>query len=202
MAFKMATTEYLSVEAYLAQENDSPSHIRHELIDGQLRAMAGASKNHMRITQNFTFALLELLEGSPCEPFATDLKARVFDNFFYPDVMVVCDEDESESYYTESPTVIVEVLSKSTRKHDQKTKLMHYLNIPNLEEYILVEQDIADITVYRKHDDWRATHYFLGESFVLDSIKTELSVAEIYKRVHNADVLAYAAEQSATENSL
>ncbi|MCF6434517.1 Uma2 family endonuclease [Pseudoalteromonas sp. MMG022] len=102
------------------------------------------------------------LEGSPYEPFGSDMKVRVCDNFYYPDVLVDCNFDQSEPYVTTTPVIIVEVISRSTRKMDEKVKLLEYINISTLEEYIVIEQDIADVTVYRKSDDWRSTHYFLG----------------------------------------
>jgi Uma2 family endonuclease len=190
----MHTTE-ITVDNYLSQENDSANHIRHELIAGQLFAMSGASANHERICGNIYAEIRQHLKGSPCEPFGSDMKVRVADNFFYPDMLVVCDFDESKPYYSESPSIIVEVLSPSTRKHDQKIKFLHYLNIDSLQEYVLIEQDVAQVTVYRKQDAWRPSHYFLGETFRLDSTDTVLAVADIYQRVKNDDVASYLASQ-------
>ncbi|MBD1581968.1 Uma2 family endonuclease [Pseudoalteromonas sp. S16_S37] len=183
----------LSPEAYLLGELKSA--VKHELIDGQVYAMAGASANHERICQNMARKLGNHLEGSPCEPFGSDMKVRVRDNFYYPDVSVDCHFDESEPYFTTTPIVIVEVISRSTRKMDEKVKLLEYINIPTLEEYVVIEQDVADITVYRKSDDWRSTHYFLGEVFTLNSIDCEISVADLYRRVQNEDVLLFLEQQ-------
>ncbi|WP_440056878.1 Uma2 family endonuclease (plasmid) [Pseudoalteromonas sp. T1lg65] len=183
----------LSPEAYLRGELTST--VKHELIDGQVYAMAGASANHERICQNMARKLGNHLEDSPCEPFGSDMKVRVRDNFYYPDVLVDCDFDESEPYFTTTPVIIVEVISRSTRKMDEKVKLLEYINIPTLEEYVVIEQDIADVTVYRKSDDWRSTHYFLGEDFYLKSIDCTVSVADIYRRVQNEDVRLFLEQQ-------
>ncbi|OHU85070.1 MULTISPECIES: Uma2 family endonuclease [Pseudoalteromonas] len=185
----------LSPEAYLLGE--STSTVKHELIDGQVYAMAGASANHERICQNMARKLGNHLEDSPCEPFGSDMKVRVRDNFYYPDVLVDCNFDESEPYFTTTPVIIVEVISRSTRKMDEKVKLLEYINIPTLEEYVVIEQDIADVTVYRKSDDWRSTHYFLGEDFYLKSIDCTVSVADIYRRVLNEDVRLFLEQQKA-----
>jgi Uma2 family endonuclease len=193
MALKMQTTDIFTVDNYLSQEHDSENHTRHELIEGLLHAMSGGSANHERISGNIYAEMRQCLKGSSCEPFGSDMKVRVGDNFFYPDAMVVCNFDESKPYYTESPSVIVEVLSHTTRKYDQKTKFVYYLNIASLQEYVLIEQDVAQITVYRKRDEWRPTHYFLGETFYLDSISAELVVADIYQRVKNDDVASFVA---------
>ncbi len=124
------------------------------------------------------------------------MKVRIRDNFYYPDVLVDCNFNEAEPYYTDSPVIIVEVLSRSTRKMDEKKKLLEYINIPSLEEYVLIEQDLADVTVYRKSDDWRSTHYFLGEDIYFESIDFILPVEDIYLRVQNEDVAAFLEQQA------
>lgn len=82
--------------------------------------MAGASANHERVCQNLLRKFDNHLENSPCEPFGSDMKLRIRDNFYYPGLMVDCSFDESEPYITQTPVIIVEVLSRSTRKMDEK----------------------------------------------------------------------------------
>lgn len=179
----------LTVESYLQEE--LKSELKHELIAGEIYAMAGGSANHERIAGNFYSELRQHLKNTPCEPFGSDMKVRIRDNFYYPDVLVDCNFDESEPYFTQSPVILVEVISRSTRKMDEKTKLLEYLNIPTLQEYVLIEQDVADVTVYRKNDDWRSTHYFLGEQIHFASIDFTIAVEDIYLRVKNEDVSAF-----------
>lgn len=185
----------LSPEDYL--QGESNSAVKHELIDGQVYAMAGASANHERISGNVYSELRNHLKATPCEPFGADMKVRVRDNFYYPDVLVDCNFVESEPYYTDSPVLIVEVISRSTRKMDEKKKLLEYINIPTLKEYVLIEQDVADVTVYLKSDDWRSTHYFLGEDIHFESIDFTIAVEDIYLRVKNEDVIAFIEQQNA-----
>ena len=185
--------EALSVNDYL--QGELTSSVKHELIDGQVIAMAGASANHERIAGNIYSEFRSHLKKSPCEPFGSDMKVRVRDNFYYPDVLVDCNFDESEPYFTSSPVIIVEVISRSTRKMDEKTKFLEYVNIPTLKEYVIIEQDIADVTVYKRGDDWRATHYFLGEEIHFESIDFTISVEEIYSRVQNEDVIEFLEQQ-------
>ncbi len=73
--------------------------------------------------------------------------------------MVDCQFDESEPYYTETLVLIVEVLSQSTRKKDETLKLMTCINLPSLQEYVLIEQDIADIIVLRRRQGWLHDYY-------------------------------------------
>ena len=187
----------MSVEDYL--QGELQSSVKHELIDGQVLEMAGASANHERIAGNVYRKLGNHLEGHTCEPFGSDMKVRVRDNFYYPDVLVDCHFDESEPYFTATPVIIVEVLSRSTRKMDERTKLLDYINIPTLKEYVTIEQDIADVTVYRKSDDWRSTHYFLGETIYFESIDFSLPVEEMYYRVKNEDVADFLAHKELSE---
>lgn len=111
-----------------------------------------------------------------CEPFGSVMKINTGENFFYPDVLVDCQFDESEFYFTDSPLIIVEVLSKSTRKKDETTKLMSYLNIPSLQRYAMIEQDFVDIEALSRKDNGLQKHYFLGDEVRFDSIDLTLSV--------------------------
>jgi Uma2 family endonuclease len=179
-------TDLISVEEYLKWE--LTSQIKHELIAGQIYAMAGASANHERISVNVLSEFRNHLKNSPCEPFGSDMKLRINSNFFYPDVMVDCHFDNSEPYFTKTPIIIVEVLSKSTRKTDETIKLLSYINIPSLKEYVLIQQDFVDIQVIRRNEGWIPKHYFLGDNITFESIDLTLSVEDIYHRVQNEDM--------------
>lgn len=178
-----------SVEEYLKDELSS--EVKHELINGHIYAMAGASVNNERIAMNLSTNFGVHLKDSPCEPFGSDMKVKVASNFFYPDVMVDCDFDESKPYFTDSPVIIVEVLSKSTYQKDRTTKRFSYLNIPGLQEYVLIEQDFVDIEVIRRKDNWGSTHYFLGDEVTFESIDLTLKVEDIYHRVNNEDMVTF-----------
>ena len=179
----------ISKEQYLADER--VREVKHELVDGQVYAKSGASMNHARICGNVFGEFRTHLKKSKCQPAASDMQVNVGSNYFYPDVVVDCGFDESQPYVTQQPVIIVEVLSKSTRRMDQTTKRLRYINLPSLVEYVLIEQDIVDIEVMRKSDNWRSSRYFLGDSITFESIDLTLSVEEIYDRVHNADMLEH-----------
>lgn len=184
-----------TVEEYLNGELISDT--KHELVNGQAYAMAGASANHNTISINVVSEFRAHLKNSPCRPFASDIKVKTpTGNYRYPDVLVVCNDDFSnDGYVTENPTIIVEVISKSTRKTDEQTKRMEYINIPTLVEYVIIEQDYVDVAVFRKSDQWRPTHYFLGDEIHFESIGLTLAVEEIYSRVNNEDMNEYLAKQ-------
>jgi Uma2 family endonuclease len=189
--YKIAAEDYLQGEIL--------SDVKHELINGEVYAMAGASKNHERIAGNVYRKIGNLLENSTCEPFASDLKVKVGNDFIYPDVMVVCEDKTENEYYTESPALIVEVLSGSTRRMDETTKKNAYQSIPSLQEYMLIEQDFVDVELCSRNDGWQSKHYFLGDEVRLTSIALTLTVEEIYQRVVNDEMVAYWREKEKNE---
>jgi Uma2 family endonuclease len=199
MAMNIAIKREISAVEYL--KGELVSDVKHEQIDGEAYPMAGVSKNHQRIAVNISRLVGNFLINSPCGPFSSDIKIKVGKNFFYPDAMVVCDDQTDNEYYTKSPTILVEVLSKSTRRTDETIKRMAYQSIPTLQEFILIEQDFVDIEACRRSEGWLSRHYFLGDQFTLESISLSLSVEEIYHRVNNDNVMNYLQEQQANSNS-
>ena len=184
--------ERLSSEDYLAGE--LKSEVKHELIEGEAVAMAGASLNHNRLSGTLFRKFGNHLEKSShtfqhCEVFIADMKVHIGGYFFYPDIIATCEEvTDSQQGYTENPLLIVEVLSKSTRKIDQTTKRVAYTNIPTLQEYVLIEQDFVEIEIVRKKQGWQPCYYYLGDTIHFESLGLNLSVEEIYARVDNEDM--------------
>ncbi len=177
---------FISEQDYLAGE--LISKVKHEYINGDVYAMAGASKNHDKIAGNI-FAKFHLhLEKTGCTPFSSDVKVKVENDYFYPDVMVVCDEKTDHEYYTESPIIVVEVLSKATRRTDQTLKRQAYQRLPSLEEYVLIEQDLVDVEFCRRANHWQPEHYYLGDVIYFSPIDLHLPVEAIYARVFNPDM--------------
>lgn len=185
---QMANTHQLISEAEYLQ-GELLSEVRHELVDGVAYAMAGASRNHEHIVQNLARLYGNHLFDSPCAPLGSNTLLKTpTGSMRYPDYMVSCEKEDTNEQYIEQPTLIVEVISNSTRKTDQQTKRLEYINIPTLEEYILIEQDFVNVIVYRKRDQWRPTHYFLGESVTFESIELTVEVEALYHRVENEEL--------------
>jgi Uma2 family endonuclease len=185
-----ATQDTYSITEYLA--NEQVSECKHEYLDGQIYAMAGASINHQRVIANLMRLFGNQLRNTPCEPLASDTKVKIGDlAVFYPDVIVVCEPETSNTYYTEKPLIIVEVLSKSTRRVDETTKRRLYQTLPSLQEYVLIEQDIVDIEICRRSQGWQPEHYFMGDEINFAAIDLTVSVNEIYERVVNEDVRSF-----------
>ena len=184
----------ISEDDYL--QGELLAETKHEYIDGQVHAMAGGSENHNLLSVNIATELKTRLKGTPCRIFIADMKVKVGANFFYPDVMVVCQEDNDSEYYKTAPVIIIEVLSKSTRRFDQTDKRLRCQRIPSLEEYVLIEQDKGEIQVFSKKDQWQSFYYYLGDNITFSSLGVTVGVEDIYYQVNNEDVLDFLREKS------
>ncbi len=176
-------SSYISAEEYLLGENDRPDSGRYEYVNGQIYAMAGASRGHNRVAGALFVALSLHLKNRPCEVFQSDMKVAIQTlsdtRFYYPDLQVTC-EEETATYYNTSPCLIIEVLSEATARKDRTEKLMGYRLIPALQEYVLCSQDTPYIEIYRRRSEWGKEIYTEGQSFTLESIALEMAVNELY----------------------
>lgn len=187
MAFHTDQSDvYLTEDEYLASEADA--EVKREYIDGQVYAMAGAGYNHNCIAANILGEFRNHLKGTPCTTFMADIKLRIGKDYVYPDVLVDCSKMSGDDLFSTTPVIIVEVLSRSTRKTDTTTKLIRYINLPSLQEYVLIEPDIVSVQVLRRANHWLSEYYFLGDDVTFTSIGLTLKVEDIYDRVDNRDI--------------
>lgn len=177
----------MSVEDYLASE--LRSEIKHEYLGGVIHAMAGATNNHNTVALNISTAFRNGLRGKPCRPFNSDTKVRVLlptqTRFYYPDVSVICRQNAPNDSFQDAPVVIVEVLSRSTRRIDLGEKKDSYLTIPTLSVYLLVEHDEATVVAYRRTDEGFVREVYEGLDAVipLSEIETNLALKDAYEDV-------------------
>lgn len=190
---KDSSNVYLSEEEYLKSEE--ASEVKREYIDGRVYAMAGAGYNHNCIAVNILSNFRNELKGTPCATFMADMKVRLGNDYVYPDVLVDCGIMGGDDYFSITPVIIVEVLSRSTRKTDTTIKLLRYINLPSLQEYVMIESDFVSVQVLRKNKHWLSEYYFLGDSVTFESIGVTLTVEEIYDRVDNGDMREFRQEK-------
>ncbi|MBM3996929.1 MAG: Uma2 family endonuclease [Planctomycetes bacterium] len=177
----------VSVEDYLAGELGSP--VKHEYLGGVVYAMAGARNLHNRIATNTLGSLYSRLRGRTCQPFNSDTKIRVRlptqTRFYYPDGSVICRPNPDNDSFQDEPAVIAETLSKTTRRIDEGEKKDAYLTIPSLNVYMLVEQEMALVTVWRRTDSGFVREVYEGLDAVipLPEIDIALPLVEIYANV-------------------
>lgn len=175
----------MSVSDYLKQEKISP--VRHEYVDGVIHQMAGTSDTHNLIAGDIYANLISHLRNSSCQPFFGDIKVRVTSKvYYYPDVLVSCEENPENPYFRNKPILIVEVTSPSTKHIDRREKLLFYLQMKSLREYVIVDQDKINVEVYRRRPDGSWIAYFFDRDDTeveLASIELTLPLTEIYRRV-------------------
>jgi Uma2 family endonuclease len=180
---KYSTEEYLEMEV---RSND-----RHEYRDGEIVLMTGATPNHNRIARNLCTAMTMGLQGSSFEVFVADQRlwieqARLHT---YPDIMVIEGALVLQSGRKDTvvnPTLIIEVLSKSTQAYDRGDKFAAYRTIPGFQEYVLVDQYSQHIEHYVKISTkkWDFQEYDETDTVVpLKSIDLEVTIAYIYDKV-------------------
>ena len=176
-------SQYLSLE--------EAGHERHEFLDGVIYAMTGGSIRHARICTNVSGGLWSRLKGKPCQPFGGDLRLFIRDVNVatYPDVSVFCGPLETlpkRSDTVLNPTLLVEVLSPSTRLYDRAEKFESYQRIPSLQQYVLVHQDRAVLELFTRQANgvW-LPNLFQGQetSVELASIDVTLPLAEVFEGV-------------------
>jgi Uma2 family endonuclease len=176
----------LTAAEYLALERSSPT--KHELFQGQLVAMAGASLEHNVIVANVVAELRTALRDRPCVALPSDMKVLVQGSrhYYYPDATVVCGapefaDDERDAIV--NPTVVVEVLSDSTERRDRGDKFHDYRSIPSCTDYLMCSSAEPFIEHYtRDADGWRLREYGPGEVVPLRGVEVTLSVAEVYAK--------------------
>lgn len=174
----------LSVEEYL--EGELKSDKKHELISGQVYAMVGASRYHVLITATLVRLLGNHLVGSPCRTYMSDMKVRVGDDFYYPDVLVSCTAG-GHDYYETAPVLLIEVLSPATERQDRLEKRLAYQRLPSLKEYVLIAQDKMQAEVYRPIEGgWELERYGQDDALHLVSLDLIIPLAEIYRDVMSA----------------
>ena len=173
---------------YLLQE--SQAEYKHEYRNGEIQAMAGASRKHNVIVANLIYLLQQCLRSKACEVYPSDLRVLIpaCQRYVYPDVVVVCGEQLWERYKgTENllnPTVIIEVTSESTSEYDHTEKLACYQTIESLKTYLLVSSTQIFVEKLEKNEqnEWIYTTAFPDNERIMVG-ECELLLAEIYHKV-------------------
>jgi Uma2 family endonuclease len=169
---------------YLALE--ASSNVKHEFLDGQIYGMAGGTPEHAALTAALSGLLFAQVRNGRCRVHDADLRVRVLETGLatYPDVTIVrgrLERDPEDPNAVTNPTLIVEVLSKSTEEYDRGDKFEHYKRIPSLRQYVLVSSRDREIEVWtRENDGWIGSTSRQGDRAELDSIGSHLVIAEVY----------------------
>ena len=176
-----------SIEEYLEMEKDST--FKHEYYNGEIFLMAGTKADHNTITINLIVIMRHQLKGGPCRVFSSDMRVNVDENdlYTYPDLSIVCGQPtfrDNDQFNLKNPSVIIEVLSRSTKEYDRGDKFKLYQELRSLKEYILVDSQSVLVEHFIKNEqgEWIRSQYSqLSDTFIVEAADVALSVKEIYE---------------------
>lgn len=179
----------LTPEQYLTIERQADH--KSEYVNGEMYAMSGGTKQHNLITVNVASSLHAQLRKKPCLVYSSDQRVKVSRTglYTYPDITVVCGESEFDDDQQDTllnPTVIIEVLSKSTAGYDRNEKFAHYRKLETLREYVLIAQTGYRVEHYLRQSDgnWLLSEIDqIGEIISLSSIECTLALSDVYEKV-------------------
>ena len=180
---------YYTPDEYL--ELESKSDIKHEYLNGEIIPKIGLTTNHNKLEGKIASKLLISLEDQDYEIYISSVRLWIeeYNYYAYPDVMVVKGKSiyEGKGQTTIiNPTLIIEVLSKSTADYDQGDKFDVYRSLSSFKEYILISQTAYYVKQFAKNEQgkWVLTDY-RGESAILklESLDFEISFKELYKNI-------------------
>lgn len=170
---------------YVAFERSS--NVKHEYLDGQIYAMAGGTPEHAALQAALPGLLVPQLPKGGCRAYGANLRIRVLSTGLatYPDVSIVCglrEVDPEDKNSVTNPTLLVEVLSRSTEEYDRGEKFAHYKKIPSLRQYVLVSQHERCVEVWTRSAEGAWTSVLAREGDVADlsSVGARLDVRELY----------------------
>jgi len=192
------TIKRFTAQEYYALEREAS--YKSDYYKSEIFAMAGGTAEHSKICVNIGGELRTRLKGKPCDTFESNLRLKIKATGLrtYPDVSVYCgpleraEDDPYRETYT-NPTVLFEVLSKSTEGYDRGLKSQNYRRIETLRAYALVSQTNPYVEIYERQPDNR---WLLREVTGLESVLTissigvDLPLSEIYARVVFTDAEA------------
>ena len=181
----------MTEQEYLAYERQA--EYKSEFLNGELFAIAGASRWHNIITLNVGSELRIQLKGKGCESYSSDMRVHNPDTglYCYPDVVVICGKPEFKDENGDillNPTVLIEVLSPSTERYDRGAKFGHYRRLESLQEYVMITQERPFVERYMRQEN---SHFWtlsdvegLETSVELSSIACTLALSEVYDKVN------------------
>jgi Uma2 family endonuclease len=176
-----------TIEEYLEMERASIE--KHEYYQGEIFAMSGAGISHNIIFTNVFREVAYKLKGKSCQPFGSDMRTHIPENtlFTYPDISIYCgDINEYNEDTIIQPSVIIEILSPSTKSYDRGEKFKLYRDIPTLKEYILIDSGNVNVEAFRfnEHNHWELEEYKkTGDILFIRTVQLSLQLGEIYDGV-------------------
>src|SRR5690348_3733586 len=124
----------MTSDEFIARAMEQPETEHHELVDGEVVAMAPERSGHSLTRFHIARRLAEAVEAGslPCHVHPGGMAVEVDDHTVYePDALVRCGEQlPAGAIRVTDPVIIVEVQSPSTSSRDVGPKLIDYFRLP------------------------------------------------------------------------
>ena len=156
----IVSDKIFTVQEYIEFEETSP--IRHEFYKGKLYAMAGTSDSHNDVVNNIVASMRPAFKKKGCRVYSESVKVEIDDDehYTYPDVFITCHlEDKKSSYIKRYPSLIIEVLSKSTAEYDRTDKFQKYQKVPSIQHYMLVDSRKVFVELFSRSENQKIWSY-------------------------------------------
>jgi Uma2 family endonuclease len=177
---------FTSPKEYLEMERASDE--KHEYFDGHIYLMSGASLKHAKVAMNLAVEIGSHLKEKKCKALAETMRVttKTKDAYMYPDLLIYCDNEELEDDKFDTllnPSVIVEILSPSTRSIDKGRKFLYYQGIPSLKEYFMIDTLKQRVYIAKKQTNgkWAFENTIEDGSILIETIQFDLPLSVIYK---------------------
>lgn len=183
MAIALEST--MTADEFLVWEREQSE--RHHYVAGEVFAMSGGTARHSFLSAQMIGILRQALRGNPCQVYTADLRLGLQDAaFVYADAVIVCPPLVLRAQSTDvvtNPSVLVEVLSKSTEAYDRGDKLARYLALPSVKHVMFVSQRSARVELYSRQEDgtMRFEIFERGSQVELGRLGISFPVDELYE---------------------
>lgn len=183
--------EYLEFERNSLEKHEYYQGEIFPLYRDEVNGMSGATISHNKISSNLIFLFKSKLKGKPCDTFGSDFRVNIpnISMYTYPDVSIVSgnpDATDAENDTYTNPTVIIEILSKSTKNYDLGTKFLLYKQIESLKNYVLIDSLSCQVIKYvrQSNNSWLMTETkSIDDKINIESIEVDLNLSDVYENV-------------------
>lgn len=147
-------------------------------------AMAGASRVHNRICLNISSHMLQMAPAH-CRVTQSDMRLRLGEDYYYPDVMAVCAPEPEDAFHETSPCILVEVLSDSTKNIDLREKALAYKQIASLQTYLVIDPNSKTVRHFSRNPagKWEQEDLEGNSSIALPCLGGSIALVDIYRGV-------------------
>ena len=190
-----------TVDEYI--EFEEKSDIRHEFHKGHLYPMDATTVAHNQVKQNTVALLSPVFRKRGCMVVDETIKLQLVENgkYVYPDIMMTCDDnDKNALYIIRHPSLIVEVLSKSTADYDKGSKFDFYQTLPSVQYYLLIESRWQKIELYsrtEKKNFWTYQRFSEPTEIIeFPKLNFQFTFDEIYQNLNIPQPLYYVIDEN------